>query len=144
MTISDEPITNSDIPDITLTISKGQRASATLQYSELIETGISSSNRSFNNRDFSALVKFKVAGDYLFFIRTLGNDVLDDDNEEDWLWFGNLSADLLDRPCQNRVVKDTPLWYENLNFFLNCPTKANLSASGDAKYILTVLLKVSE
>ena len=33
---------------------------------------------------------------------------------------------------------------ETLSFFLNCPSKAHLSASGGAKYVLAVLLKVGE
>ena len=140
----DQQDSGPEIPEITLSISKGQLASISMQFSALIENANQSSVQSYSNHIFSAQVKFQAQGEYLFFVRVIGNDILNEANEDGWLWFGNLNSNLIEVACQNRVIKDSPHTMETLSFFLNCPSKARLSASGDAKYVLAVLLKVSE
>jgi len=74
-----------EIPGIVLSISKGQRASLSMQYSELIENADQSSVQSFADYIFSAQVKFQAQGEYLFFVRVIGNDILNEVNEDGWL-----------------------------------------------------------
>ncbi len=148
---SAQPETNNDMTEIdtekgeiSLSLTSGQRAPFSLLYSELIETAKRPTSYSANNRQIGADVEFIREGEYLLFVRAVGDYEIDSDTYGTSHWMGNVSVSLPAIGCQNQNIKDTAHWVETHNLILNCPITGYLSASGDAKYALAVLLKVSE